>query len=63
MVNNGLHYWLIKSFLMVSIGDEWLIIMNGKVPSGKLTSHNYGTSRFLMAKSTISKWPFSIANC
>ena len=63
MVNNGLHYWLIKSFLMVSIGDEWLIIMNGKVPSGKLTSHNYGKSRFLMGKSTISKCPFSIANC
>ena len=32
----------------------------GIVPSGEHTK-NYGKSLFLMGKSTINKWPFSIA--
>ena len=37
-------------------------IFSWDLPSGKRL-HNYGTSPFLIGKSTISTGPFSIANC
>jgi hypothetical protein len=47
-------------------GKWWVILWKSRfgseIPSGKLL-HNYGKPHFLMAKSTISTGPFSIANC
>ena len=47
-------------------GKWWVILWKSRfgaeIPSGKLL-HNYGKPQFLMAKSTISTGPFSIANC